>query len=336
MLRGESDKALQASLDAHDLPCPSAAVLKAIRDALAVPKGFAIGASNKTTIDYLTLRKLLEFASKTPAAQAAIDMVETPRVREIVEVATLVSVPNKELFAVLAHCHVTLSPESIALFRTTFFDCDMLTRVELHVLVVERVAVGVRRVIAADDDRGFRRAMANDPRITAVTADASLLAWQAVRMRAGVAPTRDELSIVVTVLQTAALVGAAEALFAGGYTAARDAVRFASVVQGARQVRDKIAASQGARNLVKNSRRDHDTRRVPTQTEPLASTGIGASDRRGGAPTSPSGARESPTGGQTGNPPIPAPPTTSSHGSSRANRPSQKASSHARARRHQS
>jgi hypothetical protein len=284
MLRGESDNELQESLTALDLPCPKESVLKAIRTALAAPKGFAWGARNKATTDYLKEPWQLELAKQTPTAKLAIDILECPRIRELVEVASLVSAPNAELLATLARLHAKVSVDAIGLYRLLAFDYREIARAQLRVMVTDRVALGLQRVMGKGDESRLRRAIASDSRVIAVAMNASPIAWFVAMMRAGFAPARLDLRGVVGVLEATAALRAAESLFAEGRHAARNAEGFTKVLLDLRQIQEKLASPEDAISKLAQMAVECDDQPMKTIDELIREKGGALSDGRVGTP----------------------------------------------------
>jgi hypothetical protein len=264
LLRGQSNDAIHAALVADDLPCPTDAELDHLRTE-HVPKPFRPTSAKHKSL--LVKLGIAPFFQNTPEAEQALVLLREPRARELVEAGLIVGVPQTAIEQTLpALGQLALSSAAIELYEKIFFDVSAFTRAQLRVLVHARVRTAVMRMAShPEDEPAARRAIDSDARSVAMALPASPLAWSAVLMALGHAPSKFDLARVVRQMESLAVQRVSDALLRGGADDDRRAVGYIGVLEKISTIRAAVVPPDAALlNKMSVLRLRHDTQTLPT------------------------------------------------------------------------
>jgi hypothetical protein len=240
LLSGDTNQALRVLLTNDDLPVPTDEILNTVRTLLAAPKGFdPTSKPNKTNVPFVYRLDCRPLILEPQARDKALEILRTPRVRELVEAGLLLGVPLSAIITTLAaHLKMTnVTEAAVQMFRVAFFDTDVVTRAQLKVAVQQRARQAVLRVVGGEEDSpAARRAISADARMVAVSLPSSPIAWNAVLMSMGYTPGKHELPKILDHLEQLAATRAAQALLRAGRDDERRSEAFVRVLSNLRQI----------------------------------------------------------------------------------------------------
>jgi hypothetical protein len=274
LLRGESNDSVRQLLLNDNLPTPDATVLDSMRTSLGVPKGFKPmdmkHAPSRELLQKLGLEAVFDGA---PEVARALELLRTPRPREILEAAIIVSVPSSAVVVMMAKLfHFTVDDNTIKLYAALFFDFEISTRVQLRLLMEERIRQGVLEIVPRIEPRELRRMVASDVRVAALSLPPSEFAWTFLLGRLGWTPPRRELSATIRKLESTAARQLGEALARGGRDDARRAVSYAAVLQRLRMINETVQTPMEKLNQQLQIKLTHDPTPMTTHDQ-LRETG---------------------------------------------------------------
>ncbi len=274
LLEGRSVGFIQRTLENNDLPPTSEEELTSVRATLHPPKKF-----KPRSVKHKASVVFIETTGFSPYFRGAMEwdwaqrILESARLREIIEAGLIVRTPVGEILKLLAsHLQLEVPAKALLFFAFLFFDARNLARSQLRVRVQERVRIAVMHALASEADTSVAaRGIEADARNIAVTMPTGALSWAYVLLSLGIKPPTIKLGEMLDEVADVAAIRAASMVLRGDEGDAEVAERFTSVLVKTKQVRETIRLPEDALNKgFHQLRLVHNTSPVVTAAQLLA------------------------------------------------------------------
>jgi hypothetical protein len=210
----------------HQLDFPGGNYLSRLRGRMRVPRPFyPLNGSHQSSFRFLVDQKVHTFFFQDDKTEAAIEILNAPKSKEIVEAMTIVGDP-------LAHVVMRMSRLGLGTYRVKdllryqhfFWNLRMVDNLELKALMTKRIDDMLTDGSKVDliTYKAMKKAQYTDARFNAANAPSSLLAALRLQIRFGYTPNTLDTSRLAELGSALAAAGAADAAMTGGPRAAQD------------------------------------------------------------------------------------------------------------------
>lgn len=219
------DEDIKRVLREHHLDFPHGNYLDRLRSGLKVPSPFyPLNEFHKASYRFLVKERVHTFYYPDKHTEAALNILNTPRAKELVESMGIVEDPLSLTVTRLQKAGLgTYCVEDLKRYNHYFWNVRLVDSLELRSLVSKRaeemILDGGKEgdILAA---KSMIRAQYSDPRYNAVNAPSQLMAAIRLQIRFGYMPSRIDTARVAEMAATLAAAGALDAGMVGGPKAA--------------------------------------------------------------------------------------------------------------------
>jgi hypothetical protein len=184
ILEGKPNSQIRQELNERYLPCASDAELNARRRAHRRPAGFSLELPlNPVSQCFLLRRNLDRVAAGASDSERAISLLRGARVRELIESALLLGVPECAIVtATKALLETDIDSNEVHAYGDLFFRLELFTRAQVRILVEERVRCTLAGI---GTPAATEKALGCDGRMVALSLPATPSSWIKVLVTMG-------------------------------------------------------------------------------------------------------------------------------------------------------
>jgi hypothetical protein len=243
---GDGD--IERTLREHHLDYPSGDYLARLRSRMRPPKPFyPMNDRHQPSFKYLVIEKVHTLFHPDRRTHAALDILNTPRVKEVVEVMAIVGDPPALTVTRLRKMGLgEYKTADILRYQHFFWNVSLVDATELRALMTKRVDD-----MALDDPnnpgsvvayKAMKRAQYNDSRFDAVNSPCSALSAMRLQIRFGYMPDRIDTTRLAGLGAHVCGLAAGEAPLVGGPKAAQNARDYAIAAKNLAELRQMLGA----------------------------------------------------------------------------------------------
>lgn len=233
---GYTDEDVVRTLREHHLDHPGGSYLSRLRSKLHPPNPFyPMNGSHSPSFKFLVGERVHTLFFPDSKTKAALDVLTTPRVKELVESMTIVHDPLPLVAARIKRAGLgQYSEGDLKRYCHYFWNLDLVDALELRALVSKRVD----DMLTDGNDpanlvlyKNMKKSMYGDPRYMAASDPTSVLSAVRLQVRFGYMPSRVDLVRLAEMGTALAAIGATHSALNGGAHAAQDARDYAMAAE---------------------------------------------------------------------------------------------------------
>jgi len=216
--------------------------LEGVKSEITLPMNFnRIDARHMPSVKYLMNERVYRYFHRDTAMNRAVELLEKPKVKEVIETLSLSGVPYAEIAkAVTTKYREYADEEVIEVFLHYFWNLSLLDSVEIRTIIGMRAEESAK-LLPPSLRKSARYASFNDPKRLAASMPASPWAAKLALLQMGVSPGGLNLADLVEQAKAMALLRVNAALVETDPTASERAANYVSVVKNMFDLSREIA-----------------------------------------------------------------------------------------------
>lgn len=197
---------------------------------------------------FLTKHRIRAFYFPDETQQAALMLLEKPRLKEYVEAMLLTGAPPGSICLGLERAHsVKISEEVLKRFRHFFWNIDLLDFTEMRALMVIRGMAPSKEDATTEDKQvawAYGQAFRKDPRKLAADLPYSPMSAVLAQVRMGMSPAGIQFSDILEKTRDIAAIKCFQAVMEDGRWESEKAQNYMNIARGATELLERQAAPE--------------------------------------------------------------------------------------------